>query len=237
MLPAYCKHQFCFGVDDLEQQPYVVICSRPLTLPQTMGCVSKVGKPHLQWSNYQLIFFKKVISPNHCCFFPFLILCPPRSMKPIFAFPSKILVGFHFMMGDSQVLDPVYVIFQHRGSALLCALPVFFSSIRTKARAPRGLTTRRQRMRTERSRSEAAWGNKRDLRILMQDIPVATIDIGILWSQLITVITCLSYYVRATCCIGMKCYEYRRDVLRIITGSSRWVLASAILSTHTHIHL
>lgn len=41
-----------------------------------------------------------------------------------------------------------------RRSALLCALPVFFSSIRTKARAPRGLTTRRQRMRTERSRSE-----------------------------------------------------------------------------------
>ena len=60
------------------------------------------------------------------------------------------------MTGDSQVLDPVYVIFQHRGSALLCALPVLFSSIRTKARGPRGLTTRRQRMRTERSRSEAA---------------------------------------------------------------------------------
>eukprot|EP00434_Breviolum_minutum_P004089 symbB.v1.2.003602.t1/scaffold202.1/size271277/13 len=41
-----------------------------------------------------------------------------------------------------------------RRSALLCALPVLFSSIRTKARGPRGLTTRRQRMRTERSRSE-----------------------------------------------------------------------------------
>ena len=52
-------------VSILEQQPYLVICSRavefeiiapspcwPLTLPQRMGCVSKVGKPHLQWSNY-----------------------------------------------------------------------------------------------------------------------------------------------------------------------------------------
>lgn len=43
-------------------------------------------------------------------------------------------------------------------------------------------------------------------------------------------------YLRATCCISMKCYEYRRDVLRIITGSYWWVLASAILSTHTHTH-
>lgn len=145
-------------------------------------------------------------------------------MKPFLLFHPKFWwFSFHrWFTGTVGVCH-----FADRGSALLCAFPVLVSSIRT---ARGGVTTRRQRMRTE-QRSEAAEEKTRPLET-MQDI--ATIDIGILWSQLITHLSYCTYYIRATCCISMKWYEYRRDGLGIITGSYRWVLASAILSTHTH---
>lgn len=125
-LPAYCKHQFCFGVDDLEQQPYLYSHLQQASNIATndgMCLKSRKGTFTIR-SNYQLIFFWKVISPYLLMLLPIFNPLPPTVNETHFAFHQKWRVIHRYCR--------VYVIFQTED--LPCFVPFQSSSAQYEQR-------------------------------------------------------------------------------------------------------